>query len=218
MRKRSSVTCRDDAAPASAEQQRSDAAPGPRAVGPSTHDGDQCAAGCAERVAHEGGGTPLSKIPAMCDWHARRLALWLAAPLCSGPDQAAGVTLAWHRSNDASRRLATIPGVGVITATGRDDRRWRTVPLDSFRPGSVWCPGSTRVTIDWDGYRSAGRLASAARAWRDRAALANVWTDWRGGRQTWCWSPWRQPVSPGPSGTSVSTDRRRIASWIKLRG
>ena len=29
---------------------------------------------------------------------------------------------------------------------------------DSFRPGSVWCPGSTRVAarIDWDGYRSAG--------------------------------------------------------------
>ena len=25
--------------------------------------------------------------------------------------------LAWHRSNQASRRLATIPGVGVITAT-----------------------------------------------------------------------------------------------------
>ena len=25
--------------------------------------------------------------------------------------------LAWHRSNEASRRLATIPGVGVITAT-----------------------------------------------------------------------------------------------------
>ena len=61
--------------------------------------------------------------------------------------------LAWHRSNEASRRLATIPGVG------------------------------------------AGPTGS-----------------WRGGRQTWCWSPWpiRQPVSPGHcSGTSVSIDRRR---------
>ena len=97
---------------------------------------------------------------------------------------------------------------------------------DSFRPGSVWCPGSTRVAarIDWDGYRSAGMAISGACSCMVREpccagaapsrarGLAGPTGSWRGGRQTWCWSPWpiRQPVSPGHcSGTSVSTDRRR---------
>ena len=90
----------------------------------------------------------------------------------------------------------------------------------------AWCPGSTRVAarIDWDGYRSAGMAISGAcscmvrepccaGAAPNRArGLAGPTGSWRGGRQTWCWSPWpiRQPVSPGHcSGTSVSTDRRR---------
>ena len=107
---------------------------------------------------------------------------------------------------------------------GRDDRR--SARADSFRPGSVWCPGSTRVAarIDWDGYRSAGMAISGACSCMVREpccagaapsrarGLAGPTGSWRGGRQTWCWSPWpiRQPVSPGHcSGTSVSTDRRR---------
>ena len=92
--------------------------------------------------------------------------------------------LAWHRSNRASRRLATIPGVGVITATAL-------------------------VATIGDGARfRSGRQLSA----------------WRGGRQTWCWSPWptRQPASPGPcSATSVSTDRRppdQLKAGTDLRG
>ena len=50
---------------------------------------------------------------------ARRLALWLSSSALLRPGSSSWevTLLAWHRSNEASRRLATIPGVGVITAT-----------------------------------------------------------------------------------------------------
>ncbi len=65
--------------------------------------------------------------------------------------------LAWHRSNQASRRLATIPGVGVITATalvatigaGAAPSRARGLagPIGSWRGGrrtSCWSPWPIR--------------------------------------------------------------------------
>ena len=138
--------------------------------------------------------------------------------------------LAWHRSNEASRRLATIPGVGVITATalvatigdgaqfrsGRQLSAWLGLVPRQHSSGGKDRLG--RISKRGDGYirrllvhGCANRAALAPRqaghgAWLDRPAPG------RGGRQTWCWSPWpiRQPVSPGHcSGTSVSTDRRR---------
>ena len=88
----------------------------------------------------------------------------LVEQLCSAQariKQLEATLMAWHRSNEASRRLATIPGVGVITATALvatigDGAQFRLA--DSSRPGSVWCPDSTRVAArtGWGGYRSAG--------------------------------------------------------------
>ena len=147
--------------------------------------------------------------------------------------------LAWHRSNQASRRLATIPGVGVITATALvatigDGAQFARA--GSSRPGSVSCPDNTRVAArtGWGGSRSAGMAISGACSCMVREAccagaapsrargLAGPTGSWRGGRQTSCWSPWpiRQPASPGHcSDTSVSTDRRppdQLESGYKL--
>ena len=147
--------------------------------------------------------------------------------------------LAWHRSNQASRRLATIPGVGVITATALvatigEARSFARA--GSSRPGSVSCPDNTRVAArtGWGGSRSAGMAISGACSCMVREAccagaapsrargLAGPTGSWRGGRQTSCWSPWpiRQPASPGHcSDTSVSTDRRppdQLESGYKL--
>ena len=137
--------------------------------------------------------------------------------------------LAWHRSNEASRRLATIPGVGVITATALvatigDGAQFRSGRQLSARLGLVPRQHSSggkdrlgRISKRGDGYirRLLVHGAQTVLRWRgpSRArGLAGPTGSWRGGRQTWCWSPWpiRQPVSPGHcSGTSVSTDRRR---------
>ena len=137
--------------------------------------------------------------------------------------------LAWHRSNEASRRLATIPGVGVITATalvatigdgaqfrsGRQLSAWLGLVPRQHSSGGKDRLG--RISKRGDGYIRRllvhGREPCCAGAAPSRArGLAGPTGSWRGGRQTWCWSPWpiRQPVSPGHcSGTSVSTDRRR---------
>ena len=147
--------------------------------------------------------------------------------------------LAWHRSNQASRRLATIPA-----SVPSPRRRWsrRSEMARSFaragssRPGSVSCPDNTRVAArtGWGGSRSAGMAISGACSCMVREAccagaapsrargLAGPTGSWRGGRQTSCWSPWpiRQPASPGHcSDTSVSTDRRppdQLESGYKL--
>ena len=80
--------------------------------------------------------------------------------------------LAWHRSNQASRRLATIPGVGVITATalGRDDRRWRAVPL---RPTALGLARSRAPTTLERRQGQAGANIEA-RGWLYQA-LARAW-------------------------------------------
>ena len=46
--------------------------------------------------------------------------------------------LAWHRSNEASRRLATIPGVGVITATALVATIGDSAQFRSGRQLSAW--------------------------------------------------------------------------------
>ena len=147
--------------------------------------------------------------------------------------------LAWHRSNQASRRLATIPGVGVITATalvatigdgaqfrsGRQLSAWLGLVPRQHSSGGKDRLG--RISKRGDGYISACscmvREACCAGAAPSRArGLAGPTGSWRGGRQTSCWSPWpiRQPASPGHcSDTSVSTDRRtpdQLESGYKL--
>ena len=144
--------------------------------------------------------------------------------------------LAWHRSNQASRRLATIPGVGVRRWSRRSAMARSFARAGSSRPGSVSCPDNTRVAArtGWGGSRSAGMAISGACSCMVREAccagaapsrargLAGPTGSWRGGRQTSCWSPWpiRQPASPGHcSDTSVSTDRRppdQLESGYKL--
>ena len=135
--------------------------------------------------------------------------------------------LAWHRSNQASRRLATIPGIGVITATVQVATIGDGAQFRSGRQLLAWLglvPGNTQAAArtGWGGYRSAGMAISGACSCmvRERcyagAAPSRVRVPagptncWRGGRQTSCWSPWpiREPASPGHcSGTSVSTNR-----------
>ena len=157
----------------------------------------------------------------------------LVEQLCSAQariKQLEATLMAWHRSNQASRRLATIPGVGVIIAMAlvATIGRWRAVPLGPTALGLARSGAPT--TLEWrQGQAGAdiearGWLHKAlARAWcANRAALAprqaghGAWLErpapGAAADQTSCWSPWpiRQPVSPGHcSGTSVSTDRRR---------
>ncbi|SDK87214.1 hypothetical protein SAMN04488026_105714 [Aliiruegeria lutimaris] len=55
--------------------------------------------------------------------------------------------MAWHRQNQASQRLETIPGVGIITATAlAASLRIRPYSdlADSLRPGWGSCHGRTR--------------------------------------------------------------------------
>ena len=147
--------------------------------------------------------------------------------------------LAWHRSNQASRRLATIPGVGVITATALvatigDGAQFRSGRQLSAWLGLVPRQHSSGGKDRLGGSRSAGMAISGACSCMVREAccadaapsrargLAGPTGSWRGGRQTSCWSPWpiRQPASPGHcSDTSVSTDRRppdQLESGYKL--
>jgi transposase len=51
---------------------------------------------------------------------------------------------AWHRSCEQSRRLEEIPGVGPIVATAMVATGERSGRGAVLRPGSVWCPSSTR--------------------------------------------------------------------------
>ena len=58
----------------------------------------------------------------MCDcplWHARRLALWLSSSIPLRPGSSSWRRRFWLGTDPTrrGRRLATIPGVGVITAT-----------------------------------------------------------------------------------------------------
>ena len=135
--------------------------------------------------------------------------------------------LAWHRSNEARRRLATIPGVGVITATALA----ATIGdgAQSGRQLSAWLglvpqQHSSGGKDGWGGYRSVGMAISGACSCMVREpccagaapsrarGLIGPTNSWPGGRPTSSWSPWpiRRPASPGHcSGTSVSTNRRR---------
>ena len=119
--------------------------------------------------------------------------------------------LAWHRSNQASRRLATIPGVGVITATALvatigDGAQFRSGRQLSAWLGLVPRQHSSDARTGWGGSRSAGMAISGACSCMVREAccagaapsrargLAGPTGSWRGGRQTSCWSPW--PIIP----------------------
>ena len=135
--------------------------------------------------------------------------------------------LAWHRSNQASRRLATIPGVGVITATalvatigdgaqfrsGRQLSAWLGLVPRQHSSGGKDRLG--RISKRGDGYirRLLVHGARTVLRWRASSRVrvpAGPTNCWRGGPQTSCSSPWpiRQPASPGHcSGTSVSTNR-----------
>ena len=75
----------------------------------------------------------------------------LVEQLCSAQariKQLEATLMAWHRSNQASRRLATIPGVGVITATAlvatigdgaqfRSGRQLSARPAQTLKPSAV---------------------------------------------------------------------------------
>ena len=52
-------------------------------------------------------------------WRGRRCAGWRRSwkPSAERIDEAEAAILAWHKDNEASRRLATIPGIGPITAS-----------------------------------------------------------------------------------------------------
>ena len=103
------------------------------------------------------------------------------------------------RTRSASRRR-NCRRSGLVEASchhrdgvGRDDRRWRAVPLGPTALGLARSRAPTTLER---------RQGQAVRVPTDICS--------RGGPQTSCWSPWpiRQPASPGHcSGTSVSTNR-----------
>ncbi len=149
--------------------------------------------------------------------------------------------LAWHGSNEASCRLATIPGVGVITATALvatigDGARFRSGRQLSAWLGLVPRQHSSggkdrlgRISKRGDGYIRRLLVHGARSVLRWRRAKpgtgpAGPTGSWRGGRQTLSWSPWptRPPASLGHcSGTNVSTKRRQhsqLKAGTNLRG
>ena len=59
--------------------------------------------------------------------------------------------VAWHKDNEASRRLATIPGVGPITASAIAPlipTLFSSTPRGTLRPGSGWSPDSTAAAAN----------------------------------------------------------------------
>ena len=132
----------------------------------------------------------------MCDcplWHARRLAL-LVEQLHSAQariKQLEATLLAWHRSNQASRRLATIPGVGVITATalvatigdgaqfrsGRQLSAWLGLVPRQHSSGGKDRLG--RISKRGDGYirRLLVHGARSVLRWRPRQAGHGAWLE-----------------------------------------
>src|ERR1019366_1371139 len=91
------------------------------------------------------------------------------------------VIVAWHRSNDASRRLDAIPGVGPMLATALV--RGASPPAATSRPGS----GSCRNSI-----RAGARTGSAVSASKVTAICAA------------CSSPARSPSSAMPRSMAPS--------------
>ena len=74
--------------------------------------------------------------------------------------------LAWHRSNQTSKRLNCIPGVGPLLATALVASVGVPKPSGraaTSRPGSAWCPSSTQA---------GGGIGSAASANRVTATCA----------------------------------------------
>ena len=80
--------------------------------------------------------------------------------------------LAWHRSNQASRRLATIPRRRCHhrDGAGRDDRRWRAVPLGPTALGLARSRAPT--TLEWRQGQAGADIE--ARGWLHKA-LARAW-------------------------------------------
>ena len=80
--------------------------------------------------------------------------------------------LAWHRSNQASRRLATIPGVGVITATALVATIGDGAQFRSGRQLSAWLGLVPPTTLEWRQGQAGADLE--ARGWLYQA-LARAW-------------------------------------------
>lgn len=63
--------------------------------------------------------------------------------------------LAWHRTNEVSQRLETIPGIGLITASAlaaTSRIRALSAQAGTWRPGSGWCHGRAALAArcGWD--------------------------------------------------------------------
>ena len=131
--------------------------------GVNANDGDQCASRplCGARTDRrsrgvEGGGTGSIiedpgdvRLPPL----AREALGSLVEQLHSAQariKQLEATLLAWHRSNQASRRLATIPRRRCHhrDGAGRDDRRWRTVPLGPTAFGLARS-GDAPAALEW---------------------------------------------------------------------
>ena len=82
----------------------------------------------------------------------------LVEQLCSAQariKQLEATLMAWHRSNQASRRLATIPGVGVITATALVATIGDGAQFRSGRQLSAWLGLVPRQHSSWCAKRAA---------------------------------------------------------------
>ena len=111
---------------------------------------------------------------------------------------------AQHRASEASRRLETIPGIGVIGATAI--AATITDPLPSspdatWLPGSGWCLGRTRA---------AARNASAASPSRAIDICASCSSS---AQRPWCNKPGGIPTSTPGSSSCWRAGRQRSRSW-----
>ena len=71
----------------------------------------------------------------------------------------------WARSEEAARRLMTIPGIGVLNATALSSVGARALRVDAtWLPGSVWYRGSSRPEANrvWSGSASGATNISAS--------------------------------------------------------
>ena len=135
---------------------------------------------------------------------------------------------AQHRANEASKRLETIPGIGILGATGiaatltdpqafrsgRDFAAWiGLVPRQDSTGGKAASSGRfpSRATATCGAFLLSGRIPCCGAPSRARKTIPGSRSSWRGGRsRSWqLLSPTRWRASPGRCWPRVAAIGRR---------
>lgn len=161
---------------------------------------------------------------------ARQALILLVSQLCATQERIAELEkelTGWHRCREASRRLAAIPGVGIITATALVATVGDATAFRSARQFAAWLGLVPRQQSSGGKYRL-GRISKRGDGYLRRllvhgARTVLAWSrrrkqtlsDWlrlslRAGRPMSRWLPWptRRPASSGPCSADTKTTCR----------